>query len=61
MTARISSFCSGGDCVAIGWDGPDLIAVRDTKNLDPGLRFTTEEWEAFLLGVKNNEFDLDRL
>jgi len=42
--------------VAVAKDG---IAVRDSK--DPGgpvLRFTTGEWEAFLAGARDGEFDL---
>jgi hypothetical protein len=34
-----------------------LIAVRDSKDPDgPKLFFTTAEWDAFLNGVKANEF-----
>ncbi|MFG1864797.1 DUF397 domain-containing protein [Microbispora bryophytorum] len=46
-------------------DGPDhkagharLIAVRDSKDPDgPKLFFTPAEWDAFLAGVKADEFD----
>lgn len=35
------------------------VAVRHSKNPDgPRLLFTTDEWEAFLDGVKGGEFDL---
>ncbi|MGH3327853.1 MAG: DUF397 domain-containing protein [Streptomycetales bacterium] len=36
-----------------------LIAVRDPKKPDgPTLFFTPAEWEAFIAGVKDGEFDL---
>ena len=42
--------------VAIGTDG---VTVRDSKNPSgPVLQFTSEEWNAFVKGVKNEEFNL---
>jgi hypothetical protein len=36
------------------------IAVRDSKNpAGPALVFTSEEWDAFVAGAKDGEFDLD--
>jgi hypothetical protein len=38
---------------------PGAVVVRDSKDPDgPVLRFTTREWEVFLLGVHNGEFEL---
>ncbi|MEU8265618.1 DUF397 domain-containing protein [Sphaerisporangium sp. NPDC049002] len=61
---------NGGNCVEVAEltdvvDGPghkaeypELIAVRDSKDPDgPKLFFTPAEWDAFLNGVKANEFD----
>lgn len=37
----------------------DGVQVRDSKNPDAGtLGYTTGEWQAFIAGVKNGEFDL---
>lgn len=45
-------------CVAVAKKG-DAIAVRDTKDaMKTTLQFTVEEWEAFVAGVKNGEFDV---
>lgn len=42
--------------------GQPLIAVRDSKSPDGArLYFTAEEWEAFVSGVKDNEFDVSAL
>ncbi|MFG1877855.1 DUF397 domain-containing protein [Sphaerisporangium sp. NPDC049003] len=67
-TWRKSSYTgsNGGNCVEVAeftgvTDGPgdtELIAVRDSKNPDgPKLFFTPAEWDAFVNGVKANEFD----
>ncbi|WP_435824364.1 DUF397 domain-containing protein [Microbispora amethystogenes] len=50
---------SGGNCVEVAGNLPGVIAVRDSK--DPGgpaLLFTPGEWNAFLGGVRDGEFDL---
>jgi hypothetical protein len=53
-----SSFCSHcGHCVAVAYKD-DVIAVRDTKDVNKmSLQFTQEEWRLFIAGVKNGEFD----
>jgi hypothetical protein len=38
---------------------PGIIAVRDSKVKDGhALVYTPKEWEAFIAGVKDGEFDL---
>jgi len=57
---RKSSLSSGGDnCVEIGFAADGRVAVRDTKQNGEGptLVFFPSEWEAFLGGVGNGEFD----
>lgn len=49
---------NGGQCVEVAANLPGVIAVRDSKNPNgPKLIFTSEEWEAFISGVKDGEFD----
>jgi hypothetical protein len=47
------------NCVEVAFvDG--AVAVRDSKNQDgPVLIFTSDEWDAFVGGAKDGEFDLD--
>lgn len=53
---RKSSFCATGACVEIATTD-DEILVRDSKDSDgPILRFTAEEWSAFVAGVTAGEF-----
>ncbi|GII04624.1 DUF397 domain-containing protein [Planobispora takensis] len=64
---------NGGNCVEVAeltgvTAGPrhktghaELIAVRDSKDPDgPALFFTPAEWDAFIGGVKADEFDRSR-
>ncbi|GAA2512200.1 DUF397 domain-containing protein [Pilimelia columellifera] len=46
------------NCVEVAFvDG--AIAVRDSKNTaGPALLFTPDEWDAFVGGAKDGEFDL---
>jgi Domain of unknown function (DUF397) len=54
-----SSFSfSNGNCVEVASLPGDEIGVRDSKDSEgPVLRFTPAEWDAFLGGVRNGEFD----
>lgn len=58
---RKSSFSngSGGECVEVADLEDGHRAMRDTKNhgRGPVLNFTSAEWDAFVRGVKNGEFD----
>jgi hypothetical protein len=48
-------------CVEVGLVD-DQIAVRDSKDREgPVLVFTAHEWEAFLGGARDGEFELERL
>jgi hypothetical protein len=56
MTAwRRSSFCSKGGCVYVARDG-DHIHIADHPG-GPAMRFSIDEWTAFVAGVKAGEFD----
>ncbi|MGI5269041.1 DUF397 domain-containing protein [Nonomuraea sp. CA-218870] len=50
---------TGGDCVEVADNLPDIVAVRDSKDPHgPTLVFNPSEWKAFVSGVKGGEFDL---
>ncbi|HUZ55516.1 MAG TPA: DUF397 domain-containing protein [Streptosporangiaceae bacterium] len=50
---------SNGNCVEVASLSGREIGVRDSKDSEgPVLRFTSDEWHAFLGGVRNGEFDL---
>ncbi|GAA2620516.1 DUF397 domain-containing protein [Actinomadura fulvescens] len=57
---RKSSFSGGVNdaCVEVKITN-DAVMMRDSKDpAGPALSFTHEEWEAFLLGVKDEQFEL---
>ena len=59
-TQWVKSSLSGahGDCVEVASMPGGQVAVRDSKNINGAvLRFTPSEWNAFLGGVRNGEFD----
>ncbi len=48
----------GNNCVEVAAVGT-TIAVRDSKDPNgPALQFTPDEWNAFLRGAKDGEFDI---
>ena len=55
-----SSYSQGnGNCVEV-YGAVEGVALRDTKlgNNSPILTYTNAEWDAFIRGVKDGEFDL---
>ena len=58
LTSKITRYLPIKTCVAVRIE-KDTVDVRDTKHVDsPTLSFTHPEWEAFITGVKDGEFDL---
>ena len=50
---------NGGNCVEVARNLAGVVAVRDSKNpTGPALIFTRSEWQAFVGGTKDGEFDL---
>jgi hypothetical protein len=60
VTWRKSSYSSyAGQCIEVAAGA--TIRVRDSKNPRGGvLNFTPGEWDAFIGGVRNGEFDRKR-
>lgn len=54
---RKSRASGTGNCVQVAVKG-DQVVVRDSKDPDgPVLAFTATEWDCFLIGVREGEFD----
>jgi hypothetical protein len=50
---------SGGQCVEVARNLPDVVAVRDSKNpASDALVFTPDQWRAFLSAAHGGRFDL---
>ncbi|MEW1832420.1 DUF397 domain-containing protein [Streptomyces sp. NPDC088196] len=57
---RTAAACGGPcteGCVEVATNIPGLVAIRDTKT-ESVMQFTPKEWEDFLAGAKDGEFDL---
>lgn len=55
---RKSGRSAANGCVEVARIG-DGVAIRDSKDKHgPVLKFTLAEWEAFIGGVRDGEFDL---
>ena len=49
---------ANGNCVEVSELEPGAVGVRNSRDREgPVLRFTPEEWRAFLGGVRKGEFD----
>jgi Domain of unknown function (DUF397) len=56
VKSSLSSYSN--NCVEVAGLAGDTIRVRDSKNPRGGvLNFTQAEWDAFIGGVQNGEFD----
>jgi hypothetical protein len=54
-----SRACSNSACVQVAHLPGGMVAVRDSKDTDkPAHIFDSDEWAAFVSGVKAGEFDL---
>jgi len=57
VTWYTSLSCNAGQCVKVGASGQTvLIADSKTPN-GPILKYSPDEWRAFLAGAKNGDFD----
>ncbi len=49
---------ANGNCVEVSDLGGGHVGVRNSRDADGAvLRFTPDEWRAFIGGVRNGEFD----
>ena len=55
---RKSTASAQGNCVEVSF-ADESVLMRNSRNPEgPVLSFTHSEWEAFLTGVRNSEFDI---
>lgn len=61
VTWRLSTRSgNNGSCVAVAFVKDNVIAVRNSNRPEQGyVVFSNAEWDAFIWGAKNCEFDLD--
>jgi len=55
---KASKSSTNGSCVEIMYTGTEYV-VRDSKDREgPVLTYTLAEWDAFIEGAKDGEFDI---
>lgn len=54
---RASRTCEGGACVMVARDGNSVIFGNTATAEGPTFSYTTAEWEQFVVGVKQGDFD----
>lgn len=53
-----SSFCDPSSCVEVAIAADSVYVRNSQRPAQEPLTFDHTEWNAFLLGVRNNEFDV---
>jgi predicted secreted Zn-dependent protease len=56
LTWRRSSECTDSSCVEVAMDGELVFLRNSTRSEGVALRFTREEWEVFVAGIRRGEF-----
>ena len=56
---KSSLCCTDKCCVEVANDQAGNFLVRHTEDESKTLSFSPNEWQAFIQGVKQNEFDLN--
>jgi len=59
-TWRKSTASGGGNCVEVSFVGKSVLMRNSRNPQGPVLSFTHPEWEAFVKGVRDDEFDLEK-
>jgi hypothetical protein len=58
LWAKSSHSNTGANCVEVARTSLGHVAVRDSKDPHgPQLRFTLDEWTAFVSGIRSGEFE----
>lgn len=56
---RKSAASGGGNCVEVSFAGASVLMRNSRSPQGPVLSFSLSEWDAFLTGVRDGEFDTD--
>jgi len=52
-----AALCEGGQCLEIGILGEFVMVRKSTDSGGTWVTLSRDEWHAFVVGVKNGEFD----
>ena len=54
---RMASRCDGGQCVEVGILGDSVLIRNSADQDDERLALSRDEWQEFVAGVKDGDFD----
>jgi len=54
---RVARACDSGGCVGVARQGEVILIGNTTNPEGPVSRFTAQEWNSFVAGVKLGDFD----
>jgi predicted secreted Zn-dependent protease len=54
---RVSRACEGGACIMVARDGKSVVFGNTTNPGGPTFSYTAAEWQQFVVGVKQGDFD----
>jgi hypothetical protein len=54
---RVAQLCESGACVGVARQGEFVLIGNTSSPEAPVSRFTSEEWNAFIAGIKLGDFD----
>lgn len=54
---RRSSACAAADCVEVAWASGTVMVRNSSAPAGSMVSYSREEWQAFVAGVKQGEFD----
>ncbi len=54
---RVSRACEGGQCIMVARDGDSVVFGNTANRGGLTYSYTTAEWQQFVVGVKQGDFD----
>ncbi len=54
-----SSYCDKGKCCVEVAIEENMVFIKNSKNPNRIIQYSSQEWKDFIEGVKNNEFNID--
>lgn len=57
LTWHTALNCNGGACIQVAANAQEVLIANSRKRRSPVLTYTHHEWQEFMTGVKQGDFD----